>query len=170
MQITLNIDATTLKDTVEETLRAMSESERKALCREMLVGALCGKDALIPEDVRRKETAKKVGSDYGYNFDKELGKAPRYYLELAVRDIVDSCIQHHRAELAEFVKTDPTCLKVLESLKEQFRDDFHKTVHDSLVLLFCSKLDEVGRQIGSALMDSQQAKEITEKLTKRLAS
>jgi hypothetical protein len=187
MQVTLQIEAHQLSDTVIDLFKTLTDEQRMELARSTIE-----KWFLEPYGAERIAFSKKVEQElrsrhiriYGYGgygetytddpklTDEQIMATSEYRESMAkfrssreemVTSIAETAVAHYRAQVEELVKNDPSLKAGFEKVKERVTATFPQMMQTALVTWFSQQMSQVTVYVPQEVCDLKQEVEYLKK-------
>lgn len=166
MQVTINVDSSTIGGTVEEVFKSLSPEDKKELARQLMVEVLTspnGAERKVYEDRLAEQIYEKnKNSSYdreryaspdrakeSYEFRNAIGsyKSSR---EIMVGEIVQSACAHYKAQVAELVANDPQMIAMYEETREAMIANYPAMVQAAMIHWMAGQMGQIGAAVQAA--------------------
>jgi uncharacterized protein YecT (DUF1311 family) len=165
MQITLNIEANQLGDTVLDLFKNLTEEQKKEIATEILTNWLKN-----PRDIELKANTKEIVEkvrkknwqmkELSYDeiiksaFFEEESKKFKTSKNKMVEEIVEKTLDFYKEEIKDMVEKDEMINKVKNEVLSHIKDNFRTYVHDAMIAWFCQGMNQVTQGVSQALHNS----------------
>lgn len=187
MKIEINIDAHDLDGTIVGVFNSLTEEEKKDMAKEAMkkwldephrIEEQAKYNLLLPEFKERYKNSGETIYVNGWRkvhecTDDQIIKTSEFQKLVAnfksskdemIAAITKETIDHYRFMATEMVKTDPQLQKIMQQTLEGIKQDFPKFIHDAMLYWFTQNMQAMMNASASALAQSSQSMEISNKL------
>lgn len=182
MQITLNIDATQLKEEAAATLKSMTEEQKKELVKEAIKTYLStplGQSRadwapIASADFRKERGSNTVRGPTGHwkdvnelsdddlmksqEFKEWYGKdenLKKYSLQsLLIQNLIPAVVTEAKAQIQDFIKSDSSVQAVIKSVVDEAKTAMPQFIQAALTLHFTQQIGEMFNQAARAQADA----------------
>lgn len=182
MQITINLEAGQVGETLGQTLSTLTEDQKQAVALEALKNWL--KDPYQTERLAYSQSVIRElredtfhGSDLKNKTDEEVMKHYRFNermhkfittKETMIRSITSEVIAYQKEQIREEIKNDPTMNQVMEATMLNIKENFGKFVHDAMIAWFCQNMHTTIQGVQTALIQTDNNTKFLDNLNTRL--
>jgi len=180
MKIELNIDQTTLGPTIEDVFKTLSQEDKAALAKQVMLeflntphnGERKVHEAEVVKGIKldpyyRDWTEERIRSNYV--FTEKMGQWQSTHNKM-VRAISDAAVAEYRAQAKELVQNDEQLKQVAVVVMEEIRKDFPKFVHDAMMAYFVEQMNGMSQGLIKSLCQANNAESLTQQINQRLMS
>lgn len=182
MQITMNVDASQMSESVVEILKSLNEEQRKDIAKDILVKWLQEPNS-FEHAAHSREVIIRLRNDYYYKNDfkdasdedikqhykykEEIKKYPTAK-EVMVGEITNQIVSYYKEEVVNFIKNDETVNNILAVTLAQIKEDFPKYVHNAMVYYFTQNLNNLGNLAAGAMSQANVALNLSNQIQEKL--
>lgn len=151
MQIILNVDASKLRDTVEELMSTLTVEDKRRLAHEVFLDFLRNPPEYSQHEVyaKAKAAVQEIRGEWASEYEimkaiVDMPKNPNMELR---EQLVLEAVKYVRNSLAGFVKDDPMAAEMYQAVMKEVREKFAGFVQEAVVKWFASGMESIGRAI-----------------------
>lgn len=186
MQVTLNIDAAQLGDTVVDLFKNIPAEKKEEIAANILQKWLEQPYEIerksYTENAKRKALEEVSASSYGYDKERygtlekiEGSDAFRRLMnqfkssrETMIEAITTEATETYRKKVTELIQTDEQMQKMFEATRDVISEDFPKFVHDAMMYWFAQNMTNVFQAVPMAMAQSRMTAESVQKIKEKL--
>lgn len=173
MKIELEVDASTLHETIGETLRSLSAEKREEICVSVLTKWLAE-----PHDAERKAFAEKIRNDGScnrysrkefdpYEFDKRM-RAFKSTREKMIEEIALASVETFKKKVTNLVETDEQLAAKYAIVRDVIVQNFPAMVQAAMVSWFANSFKDMSSKVTDLYNGMWNQQSLMETLHNRL--
>ena len=153
MEVKLQIDSSQLAETVTGLLANLTQEQKVQLAKDVYLQFLTQPPGYTAQETHAQAMAVYRARNPGQTWvsDSEVLRIKESLPKTPQEALLDELHKQMMAEtakvVAEFVKTDPTCIAMREEVCKFIQANFGAFVHDAFIKFFAQSMNAVGQQI-----------------------